>query len=328
MKNLDRLIRVLVIALFSVNLFAQTENVDRKQVLQELLVFKNQNLFAEENYEKQKQANKLLNQIGLEKKEAEEREKFPFWSVRYVWETNKDSLNPKFAVMESMNFITLPGQQTHKFYFFDKDGNLIGKEFFSTGWRMIVGNVELIKNNDFEFPIVKISSVGGGSFAYNVRAVQYYALLEDSIVLIRLESKSNSIFNLDNRNSYGCEYPSLGPKIPQRTPNEWLKFLNSENKVEILRTLLWLAGKHEVIEELNEEHKRQVEERKEDPALKDFKTTLEKCPEIVLDIKTYETVKNNHIVQKRLQELAKSPVQWIKEAAELALKPIERKEGY
>lgn len=328
MKNLKRFIIVLAIALFSVNLFAQTGEINRKQLLQELLNFKNQNLFGEKYFESRKKANKLLDQLAFDEKERKDREQFRFWGVRYVWETNENRSNPKFVVMESSTLMMLPGQQTHRFYFFDKDGNLVNKEDFTSGWRMMVGNVELIRSDDFEFPIVKISAGGGGSFAYAVRTIQYYALLEESVVLIRLESKSNSIFNLDNRNSYGCQYPSIGPKMPDRSIEEWGKSLNSESKTEVLRTLMWLAGKHETIEQLTQSQKDEEEIRKLNPASDVWKTTLEKCPEIIQEIKTYERVKNRQNVQKRLQELANSSNQWIKEAAELALKPIERQKGY
>lgn len=324
MKIMKILAAILAIGLFSVNFFAQTGERNKKQILQELLVFKDQNLFREESYETSKKASALLDELAF-RKEQESKNGFRFWRVRYIWESAKNQSNPKYAVMESTALIILPGQQAHRVYFFDKDANLLNREDFTTGWRMIVGTVELINREDKEFPIIKISAAGGGGFAYAQSMIQYYALLENSIVLIRLESKGITVLDLDDRNSYGCQYSSIGPKMPARSIEEWTKSLNSKNKAEILRTLMWLAGKHESLDKLNQSQRDQDEQRKNNPDLEVQKTTLEKCPGIVDEIRLYEAVKNHPDVRKRVRELTGSTDQWIGEAARLAEKPIEKR---
>ena len=320
------LIIAFILTSFALNLFGQTNVID-KTAWQELLAFKNQNLFDEKFSEKRNKAVELFNRSFFIDKELEDRKTYSaFFSLRYILEIENKNGGKNYGFMESPVFFMMPGQQTHTIYFFDTSGKLLNKEKFSTGWRMSVSKAEIIKNDSIAAPILRIDAGGLGGFNYADQSSQYYALLEKDVILIRLESnKKYAVYNLDNRNSYGCEYPAIGPKTPDRNVDEWVKSLYSEDKIKILQTLMWLGGSHKTIDQINQEQEEQERIRKQNPELEKWETTLEKCPDIIQKVQIYESVKNRQDVQKRIKELTNSSNSWIKEAAQLALTPIERK---
>lgn len=317
---------IFISTLFPLSLFGQTNVID-ETAWQELLTFKNQNLFDEKSSENRIKAEQLFNRTLFTGEELKQREKYSdLYNLRFILEIKTKQGANNYAVIESPTTFVAPGQQVHTIYFFDQSAKLLNKEIFSSGWRMFVSKAEIIKNDNIAVPILKIDAGGFGGFNYADRSSQYYALLEDDVILIRLESnKKYAFYNLDNRNTYGCDYPAIGPKMPDRNVEDWVKSLYSEDKIKILQTLMWLGGRHNTLDDLNQEQEEQERIRKQNPDLEKWETTLEKCPHIIKQVQVYESVKNRQDVKKRLQELTNSSNLWIKEAAQLALTPIERK---
>jgi hypothetical protein len=327
MKSGSKLLIILFLCnVMSVNLFGQINSVERKATLQNLLQYKDKNLFADELFDTRKEATRMFEKLAFDKEKIESRNKFPIFAVRYIWKIQSKGKQQNYVVMDSQTLFISPGQQIQSFYFFNNEGSLINTVKFSTGRRMMVNSVSLKITDDFEFPVVKIAAGGFGSFAYSAHTVQYYALLNDSIVLVRLEAKPNYVNVTDNQNLYGCEYPAIGPKMPERTIGEWVAALSSDNEADILETLTWLGGSHSTIEELERDQKQEDEFRKNNPNTEFIKkTTLEKCPYIINQIQTYEGVKYRQDVLKRLHELSASRKSWIKEAADSVLEGLNQK---
>lgn len=69
-----------------------------------------------------------------------------------------------------------------------------------------------------------------------------YGLLKEQVVLIRREDASG----LPLPNDYRSVYGRIGEPVPLRSAEEWERALNSSDPAEILRTLLWLGGTHEL----------------------------------------------------------------------------------
>lgn len=75
-----------------------------------------------------------------------------------------------------------------------------------------------------------------------VRERQVYALLDEGVVLIRREDAGG----IPRVNSYRSVYSRVGEEIPPRNADAWEQALNSSEPAELLRTLLWLGGIHEL----------------------------------------------------------------------------------
>lgn len=302
-----------LLVLCQVNLNAQ--DTDRKRVWQQLLTFQNQDL-NELDEKKSDTAEELTNQLIPERAS-----RALFFSPRYFWKIEDVTDKPSFVLLDSMAFIMLPGQQAHDLYFFDEDGNPLGSSHFSTGWRMITGEFKLIKRDEVNSPILYISAGGGGSFAYASSLRQYYALLRDRAVLVRLEDRDGKII----KNSYGCPNPSIGPPLPRKMPDEWARMLSSSNVIEVLQALMWLSGRHPSIEEMNIEQEEEDALRKKYPEdnKNPMPTLLEKCPLAVDDANLFAMSRAHEDILRTLKRLTKSPNVWIKQAAEMTLKSLE-----
>jgi hypothetical protein len=69
--------------------------------------------------------------------------------------------------------------------------------------------------------------------------LQYFVLVGDAPVLVRLENDSGALV----QNDFEVPESTLGPTPPIRSPEEWESAL-SGGPVETLRTLMWLGGAH------------------------------------------------------------------------------------
>jgi hypothetical protein len=72
---------------------------------------------------------------------------------------------------------------------------------------------------------------------------QHYVLINDAPVLVRVEGRGGKLEQME------CEDRArmLGPGLPDRTPEAWEESLSSSNLGEVLRTLMWLGGRHGVV---------------------------------------------------------------------------------
>jgi hypothetical protein len=70
---------------------------------------------------------------------------------------------------------------------------------------------------------------------------QIYGIVCDGVALVRLENARGVAL----RNGYHDLGAELGPPMPTRTPSQWEQALASPDRVEVLRSLLWLGGRHD-----------------------------------------------------------------------------------
>jgi len=67
-----------------------------------------------------------------------------------------------------------------------------------------------------------------------------YALIDEKPVLIRLEDDRGA----PRPNDYRSPYDRVGEEVPDGSPEDWERSLNSVDLGEVLRALMWLGGLH------------------------------------------------------------------------------------
>ncbi len=166
-----------------------------------------------------------------------------------------------------------------RFGVLDGAGEVLSTTDFNTGWRMYLRRARLATVPFLDQPVLAMETelVRGWSTAI----VQYYVLLQDMPVLVRLEAMDGTAM----RNSYSHSHVVSGPPVPRRSRDEWLEALSSEDSRKVLAALLWLGGTHR-------------RENREVNSLRDHPS-----------------------VRFALTKLAVSENKWIAEGARLALNP-------
>lgn len=211
-----------------------------------------------------------------------------------------------------------PGYSHQYLYLFDEAGRLRGSSEFSPGWRMFLSDARVETRTGLAAPLLVLRG-GGFGFAFAPSVVAHFALAGDRPVLVRLERKDGKLL----RNGYGCPYPSVGPPVPAKTAEAWALSLASEDKVEVLEALTWVGGWRKTVEWLKEEQEQERRLEAEHPEMKGGSSfaTLDSCPGALEDATLYADVRARADVKARLEQLSRSEDAWVRQAAELALKP-------
>jgi len=225
---------------------------------------------------------------------------FEVWWVKAI-----DVGKAAWIVLEADPGGSIPGWSGIQVHVFDKGWKRLTKQAFPTGYRSFLKEVSLVKDNPLkqELLVAKVTSSGPfikdgdkkrPAFEQGDFQRQYYALLNDKLVLVRLEDDNGQLAQAH----YRFRMSSKGPAVPNRTRDDWVRSLNSANPVEKLATLVWLSGMHLSSSETRYENHSQ---------------------ESVEDSKLFEAVRDTVETKKALRELANSKNSWIQEYAKFAL---------
>jgi hypothetical protein len=284
--------------LWHIDSLAQERAPAREVAWQKLLALKDQDLYQFES--QRKRIERLANLLIPYRNDKR-------FNPRFLWSVTTPANEKRLVLVDLQDGMNIPGVAVHDLYFFDEAGKLLGTSRIQTGWRQWNNDVRIIRKDELGLSLLEVSTVGLGFTSYRTTR-QFYALLEDRAVLVRLEdNKAVTI-----RSSYGCEYPAFGLPQRHRDADEWAKALASSDTVEVLQALMWLGGHHIALEEL-EYQKGQSE---------DWKTI--QCPEeATADTKLFLEVSARNDVRQTLLRLNKSSNDWVRQAAELAIKPAE-----
>jgi hypothetical protein len=166
----------------------------------------------------------------------------------------------------------------------------------SAGWRILATGTQGAPRKDlgpWTFEVTSRASINGADVAR-----QIYALVDDQPVLLRLEDSAGKIC----RNYYEAPNHTIGPPVPVRTPEDWERALSSSDLREVLRTLVWLGGRH-------------APPTPPDPTL--HRESLEEA-------KRFSETRHRPGVETRIADLVKSPHPWIADAATQARVPREQ----
>lgn len=155
--------------------------------------------------------------------------------IRYFF--GKMQLSPDlvhYVLVEGAPLIIIPGESNGRVHLFDAGGKLLDNETFQTGWRITVTGGQLIRDSRIGVPVIELftgAMINGRDVEH-----QYYGVLNDRVVLIRLEdSRGHAIRNISAPNN-----GLIGPEPPDRTQDEWEKALMSDDQVELLQALMWV----------------------------------------------------------------------------------------
>lgn len=133
--------------------------------------------------------------------------------------------------------------------FFDSQWKYLSSQVIPTGYRLVLIEAAIRKENplkqdllvaEVESRTLRKRKPGDAGRLIVVSYRQYYAPLNGTLVLIRLENEEAHVV----QNGYMSSVPSIGPPVPRRSRAEWISSLKSENPAETLATLVWLSGAH------------------------------------------------------------------------------------
>jgi hypothetical protein len=225
---------------------------------------------------------------------------FECWSL-YPCNTPESA----WVLVEAYPGYGVPDISGMKLHFFDKSWTRTCKQSFPTGYRFFLDSVTVQKRPELDRPLIvakvtsavpfitspgpKLPAFEKGNFQ-----LQYYALFETNLFIVRLEDNKAVL----QRNHYRWRTPSKGPPVPQRTKEAWLKSLDSSSAIEQLAALVWLTGSH----------LSSAEERKSDHN-----------QESVEDAKTFEAVRNDPRTKSILGSLKRHQNKWIQEYTTLGI---------
>ena len=208
----------------------------------------------------------------------------------------------RFVLLAGGGPVVIPGESRASVRIFDTEGNKLSTQDFSTGWRIAFDRARVVYQMAMTRSVIEIltNRFAGGRDVSR----QFYALLESELVLIRLEDSSGQIL----RNSYQAKNWTIGPIPRHREPADWEASLRSDDPVDVLRALVWIGG----------EHCYPGDDDSTSPNT-DPGTSIHKT----IRSKPVNEVRAMPGVKRRLKELVRSKNKWIREAAELAIKPAD-----
>ena len=156
-----------------------------------------------------------------------------FFRSWYLWRVQE-----RLVLFQGRPLFMIPGSSSARIYIFDTVGRQLTKNEFQTGWRIDIDDARWVADSGHGFPCLLVESspaiLGGGI------TCQYYAFLQDSFALVRLEDRTGKVVPVD----YDSPSHAIGPAVPERTPDQWEAVLHSSDHAEVLRTLVWLGGRH------------------------------------------------------------------------------------
>jgi hypothetical protein len=199
-----------------------------------------------------------------------------------VWTSRQSGRPTGWVVFEREIFPQPhPGTSEVGLTFLDAHGGVRARDSFDTGYRRYLRQARLEPVTGFDGPVVRVETVG---FMGQNPVRQFYTVVEDRFVFIRLETGDGSVA----RNPYRYVHAGAAPVL-RRSADEWETDLGSRDRGRVLRALIWLG--------------------RVQPGLLRSAT----------DIEPTRAVRARPGVAARLRQLADSSEAWERDAAQLAL---------
>lgn len=211
----------------------------------------------------------------------------------HLWRDDSSPATPRYILFQGLRFLEIPARARVAVHFFDTAGRLVDTVEFSVGYRIQLISAALMHDPELGGQVIDVRSkpvIGGQDVCRQV-----YGLVDRRLVTLRLgDSEGRAV-----QNDYANPSRTFGPKVPTRTAEEWERALASKQHMVVLEALGWLAGDHR--QDQASQHQR---DSKEDPD----------------EDKLVGEVRARPKVQQAVKELCRSDIEWIRQAAKLALK--------
>jgi hypothetical protein len=151
----------------------------------------------------------------------------------------------RYVLVEESPLRGIPGDARLRVHVFDAQGKTLSASDFTCGDRIGVTGVKRTRMPESEVGVqesdVDVLEVGSrGSYGGRDLARQFYALLGDAVVLVRLEDSQGTPV----ANTFSVPNHTIGPPLPPRTAAEWERALGSSDPAEALSALMWVGGEH------------------------------------------------------------------------------------
>jgi hypothetical protein len=177
------------------------------------------------------------------------------------WELKTEGHASRTILLAGYRMDPVPGTTSLRFGVLDGAGKVLSVTDFTTGWRTYLSRARLATVPFLVQPVLAMETER--IYGRSTTIVQYYVLLEDAPVLVRLEDKDGTIV----RNSYSDSHGVCGPPFPKRNRDEWLEALSSGDSRTILVALMWLGG-------TRRRENREVNGLRQDPSVRAMLTKL------------------------------------------------------
>lgn len=211
-----------------------------------------------------------------------------------VWDVRQPDDTALVVLLEKIPYVPHPGSTPVRMTAFDKFGMVVTETKFTTGHRCYLRDAAWEQSVDGIPLFVLHTRLGGGPGPDVGR--QVYALVGGRFDLVRLEDSDGAV----TRNRYYVRHFTCGPDTGGRTAAEWEADLFSNDRLRVLRALVWLGGWH-----WDHHPDDKPESQHEDFA----------------EVRMVRELRAKRAIIDRLAELCKSDDPWIRDAAELARKP-------
>ena len=127
--------------------------------------------------------------------------------------------------------MTIPGNCSLRIFIFSSEGQLLNSIIFPSGYRIELKNIKVVSKPEIGRKVIEVESEP----VINGRDItkQYYALIGDKILPIRLEDSRGEIV----QNDYTSSDHTIGLTLIGRSAEQWKQSLESKDIAEILAAL-------------------------------------------------------------------------------------------
>jgi hypothetical protein len=212
----------------------------------------------------------------------------------YIWRVANGQGPDRLVLLQGEPLWEIPSSSSARIFVFDLDGRALTRCDVQTGWRINIEDARWLGDSGHGFPCLLICSspsINGADITS-----QYYAFLDDTFALVRLENCAGEFVTVNYHNPNH----TIGPPVPERTPEQWEAALRSLNNAEVLRTLVWLGGRHS------------------DPPLREKGICIEEFEDATRAL----TTRGRPGVRSAVEALTHSDDRWLRDAAKNAWEAI------
>ncbi len=142
---------------------------------------------------------------------------------------------PAYILVEQEPRLTIPGWSIIRVQIFDTAGKVLSRAEFSSGNRIDIIAMRLLKNYWFKSDVLRID--GESDFTRHPYH-QYYMVVGNELRLVYLEVDGHVCAN-----SYTDPRLTIGPRL-NLSADEWEADLQSTDDARVLSALTWLEGQH------------------------------------------------------------------------------------
>jgi hypothetical protein len=152
----------------------------------------------------------------------------------YLWRIANEQGQQRLVLFQGAPLSPIRCGCSARIFVLDLEGKLLSKSEFQVGWEVNLRDAHGLEDSGHGFRCLRLYCP---SYLNDFQLpTQYYAFHDDALALIRLEDSGGKLVP----GWYRSPYAAIGPPVPERTPEEWEAALRSADRIEVLRTLIWL----------------------------------------------------------------------------------------